>query len=150
MSLWSGIMTECKLFLQGGMISRRIFLKSLTALLGGFSLPAIAYTKPDQERWKTLQTSSIAGFQYYQGETLWPQLATGQFVTLVRETNNRYDDRAVRIDWQDHKLGYIPRMDNAAVSQLIDRGEKVSALIVGLKKSNNPWDRVEVEVRWFI
>ncbi|MDP1787534.1 MAG: HIRAN domain-containing protein [Nitrosomonas sp.] len=129
------------------MMSRRVFLKSLTALLGGFSLPAIAYTKPDPA-WKTLQISPVAGFQYYQGETLWPQLATGQFVTLVRETDNPYDDRAVRIEWQGHQLGYIPRMDNAAISQLIDRGEKVSALIVGLKKSNNPWDRVEVEIKW--
>lgn len=129
-------------------MSRRVFLKSLTALLGGFSLPAIASTKPDQVKWKTLQISPVAGFQYYQGETLWPQLAAGQFVTLVRETNNRYDDRAVRIDWQGHQLGYIPRMDNAAISQLIDRGEKVSALIVGLRKSNNAWDRVMVEVQW--
>jgi hypothetical protein len=41
-------------------------------------------------------------------------------------------------------------MDNAAVSQLLDHGEEISALIVGLKKGNNPWDRVEVEVRWRI
>ena len=131
-------------------MSRRVFLKSLTALLGGLSLPVIAHTKPDQVRWKTLQISPVAGFQYYQGETLWPQLDIGQFLTLVRETNNPHDERAIRIDWQGHQLGYLPRMDNAATSQLIDRGEKLSALIVGLKKSNNAWDRVEVEVRWFI
>ena len=128
-------------------MSRRVFLKSLTALLGGYSLPAIAYTRPDPA-WKTLQISPVAGFQYYQGETLWPQLAIGQFLTLARETNNPYDDRAIRIDWQGHQLGYLPRMDNAAVSQLIDRREKLSALIVGLKKSNNSWDRVEVEIKW--
>ncbi len=40
------------------------------------------------------------------------------------------------------KLGYIPAKDNAAVSQLLDREEKLSALIVGLKKSNNLWKRV--------
>ena len=129
-------------------MSRRIFLKSLASLLGGFALPAIAYAKPGQVRWKTLQISPVAGFQYYQGESLWPQLATGQFVDLIREASNPHDDRAVRIDWQGHQFGYIPRMDNAAISQLIDRGEKVSALIVGLKKSNNPWDRVIVEVQW--
>jgi len=129
-------------------MSRRVFLKSLTALLGGFSLPVIAHTRLDQVRWKTLQISPVAGFQYYQGETLWPQLDAGQSVTLVRETDNPYDERAVRIDWQGHKLGYIPRMDNAAVSQLLDRGETISAWIVGLKKSNNPWDRIMVEVQW--
>ena len=30
------------------------------------------------------------------------------------------------------------------------RGETLSALITGLKKSHNPWERIEVEVRWFI
>lgn len=129
-------------------MSRRIFLKSLASLLGGLALPAITYAKPEQVRWKTLQISPVAGFQYYQGESLWPQLGAGQFVDLIREASNPHDNRAVRIDWQGHQLGYIPRMDNAAISQLIDRGEKVSALIIGLKKSNNPWDRVMVEVQW--
>lgn len=90
----------------------------------------------------------MTGFQHYQGELLWPQLDIGQFLTLIRETGNSYDKRAVRIDWQGHQLGYLPRMDNAAVSQLIDRGERLSALITGLKNSDNPWERIEVEVRW--
>ena len=130
-------------------MSRRVFLQSLTALLGGLALPALTQVKPAAKPWKALQISPIAGFQYHQGETLWPQLATGQSVTLIREPGNRFDQRAVRIDWQGEKLGYIPARDNAAVSQLLDRGEKLSALIVGLKKSHNPWERIEVEVRWW-
>lgn len=129
-------------------MSRRIFLKSITALIGGFSLPAMTHAKPDRMKWKTLQISPVAGFQYYQGELLWPQLDIGQFLTPIREPHNSYDKRAIRIDWQGHQLGYLPRMDNAAVSQLLDRGEKISALIVGLKKGNNPWDRIMVEVQW--
>ncbi len=129
-------------------MSRRVFLQSLTALLGGFALPALTQANPATKPWKTLQISPIAGFQYHQGEVLWPQLATGQSVTLIREPGNRFDQRAVRIDWQGEKLGYIPARDNAAVSQLLDRGEKLSALIVGLKKSDNPWERIAVEVRW--
>lgn len=129
-------------------MSRRLFLKSLTTLISGFTLPAIAHTKPAQTAWKILQVSPLAGFQYYHGETLWPQFFVGQPLTLVREADNPYDERAVSISWQGHKLGYIPRMDNAAISQLLDRDEKMSALIVGLKKSNNPWDRIMVEVKW--
>lgn len=129
-------------------MSRRVFLRSFTALLGGFALPALPQAKPSGKQWKTLQISPVAGFQYHQGETLWLQLATGQSVTLIREPANRFDQRAVRIDWQGEKLGYIPAKDNAAISQLLDRGEKLSALIVGLKKSDNPWERIEVEVKW--
>jgi len=68
----------------------------------------------------------------------------------MREADNRFDDRAVRVDWQGHKLGYIPRMDNAAVAQLLDRGETLEAAIAGLENSSNPWDRVRVEVKWLM
>lgn len=129
-------------------MSRRAFLKSLTALVGSLALPAIASANSRSGTWKTLQTSPLAGFQYHHGEALWPQLAVEQPLQLVRETNNNYDDRAVRVDWQGYKLGYIPKLDNAAVSQLLDRGEMLEVVIAGLQNSANPWDRVMVEVRW--
>ncbi|HEY3326815.1 MAG TPA: HIRAN domain-containing protein [Novimethylophilus sp.] len=118
----------------------------MTALAGGIALPGAAHAS--RETWKTLQTSPVAGFQYHHGDALWPQLAVGQPITLTREADNPYDERAVRVEWQSFKLGYIPRLDNAAISQLLDRGETLDALIVGLENSSNSWDRVKVEVRW--
>lgn len=129
-------------------MSRRAFLQSLTALVGGFVMTGAAHAS--RESWKTLQASPVAGFQYHHGETLWPQLAVGQPLQLVREADNRHDERAVRVEWQGHKLGYIPRLDNAAVSQLLDRGERLEAVIAWLAESSNPWDRVEVEMRWWV
>lgn len=129
-------------------MSRRAFLKSFTALVGGFALPALAHAKPTIAARKILQHSQLAGFQYHQGEVLWPQLAIGQPLQLVREADNRHDDRAVRVEWQEQKLGYIPRLDNAAVSQLLDRGERLEAVIAWLNESRSPWERVGVEVRW--
>ncbi len=132
-------------------MSRRAFLKSLTALVGGLALPAIARARPSLGASKILQISPLAGFPYHHGEALGlhhiarPEPVEGQ---LVREADNPYDDRAVRVEWQGHKLGYIPRLDNAAVSQLLDRGEMLEATITGLENSNNPWDRVKVEVKW--
>lgn len=85
-------------------MSRRVFLQSLVALLGGVALSAMAQTKtnslfkPPDADWKILQVLPVAEFQYYQGEALWPQLATGQPIPLIRETGNPYDKRAVRID----------------------------------------------------
>ncbi len=135
-------------------MSRRAFLQSLTALLGRLALPAVTQTKPDLQlkpatkQWKTLQTSPIAGLQYYHGEALWPQLEAGQMLTLIRESGNPYDNRAVRIDWRGKQLGYIPAIDNAAISQLMDRGERLEAVVVELNQSRKPWERMEVEVRW--
>jgi len=129
-------------------MSRRAFLKSLTALVGGFALPAIAHAKPILSTSKTLQRSPVAEFQHHQGEALWQQFAIGQPLQLVREPINRHDNRAVRVEWQGRKLGYIPRLDNAAVSQLMDRGERLNAAIAWLNERRNPWERVGVEVRW--
>ncbi|PIQ09929.1 MAG: HIRAN protein [Hydrogenophilales bacterium CG_4_9_14_3_um_filter_59_35] len=129
-------------------MSRRAFLNSLTGLIGCFALPAATQASIRSGTWKTLQTSPLAGFQYHSGETLWSQLATGQRLTLTREADNRFDDRAVRVDWQGRKLGYIPRMDNAAIAQLLDRGETLEAAIAWLESGNNSCNRVRVEVRW--
>ena len=129
---------------------RRTFLQSFTALVSGFALPVIAHAKPSLSASRALQRSPLAGFQYHNGEALWPQLAVGQVLQLVREADNRYDGRAVRVEWQGHKLGYIPRLDNAAVSQLLDRGEPLEAVIVQLAESNNPWGRVGMEVKWLL
>lgn len=102
------------------------------------------------ETWKTLQTSPVAGFQYHDGEALWPLLAVGQPIMLIREADTRFDPRAVRVDWLGQKLGYLPRLDNAAVSQSLDRGETLEAVIVALENSSNPWGKVRVEVRWWM
>lgn len=99
---------------------------------------------------KTLQTSSVAGFQYHSVEALWPQFDIGQPITLTCEADNSYDPRALRGDWQGQKLGYLPRLDNAAVSQLLDRGESLEAVIVALENSSNPWGKVRVDVRWWV
>ena len=93
-----------------------------------------------------LQDSPLAGFQYHAGKTLWPQLKVGDALTLVREPDNRYDARAVRVDWQGHKLGYVPRRENADVARLMDGGQRLEARIVRLAEGRDPWSRVRFEI----
>ncbi|MCO6440889.1 MAG: HIRAN domain-containing protein [Nitrococcus mobilis] len=45
----------------------------------------------------------------------------------VREPANPHDPKAVRIDWHNQKLGYVPRDENTAISQMLDRGERLGA-----------------------
>jgi len=126
------------------MMLRRQFFRSLIALAG--LLPGGGIARPVQTRAILLQTSPVAGFQYHAGETLWPLLHEGQALDLVREPHNPYDKKAIRVDWNGSKLGYVPRLENHAVAQLLDRGEKLSARIVALKNSRNPWKRARFEV----
>ena len=70
----------------------------------------------------------------------------GACLHLVREPDNAYDPRAVRVEWQGQKLGYVPRMDNAAASHLLDAGHVLQAEVVTLRESDNPWSRVEFAI----
>ena len=122
-------------------MNRRLFIERIAALIGlGAAIPQ---AQAASSRRIELQRSPVAGFQYHKGESIWASLQEGEGVTLVREPDNAFDSRAVRVDWRDHKLGYVPRIDNAAVSHLLDTGHAVSAEIVVLRESNNPWDRIE-------
>ncbi|MFZ5557552.1 MAG: HIRAN domain-containing protein [Pseudomonadota bacterium] len=93
-----------------------------------------------------LQTSPVAGFQYHDGEFAWPFLRPGDRLALIREPENRHDGRAVRIEWEGLKLGYLPRHENHAVAQLLDRDEQLHARILALRESSDPWERVQVAV----
>lgn len=93
-----------------------------------------------------VQSSPLAGSQYYGSDTLWPAMAVGDPLTLQREPDNPHDPRAVRVEWHKAKLGYLPRAENAAVAAALDRGEVLEARISRLTRHKNPWRRVEVQV----
>ena len=97
-------------------MQRRHFIGLIGSLLPGAAIGARG--EPETAA-IPIQESPIAGFQYHQGEALWAQLAIGQQLTLSREPDNRYDRRAVRVDWRGHKLGYLPRAENVAVAQML-------------------------------
>ncbi|HEY0663256.1 MAG TPA: HIRAN domain-containing protein [Thiobacillaceae bacterium] len=93
-----------------------------------------------------LQDSPLAGFQYHAGRALWPQMRVGDELTLVREPDNPYDARAVRVEWRGHKIGYVPRRENADVARLMDAGQRLAARIARLTEGRDPWSRVRFEI----
>jgi len=125
--------------------SRRAFLQGLFLLCAALAFPAWSQ-QPRVELRMLLQSSPLAGFQYHEGGALWPRMKVGDALTLNREAQNTHDRNAVRVEWQGHMLGYVPRADNAAVARLLDRGNRLEARIVRLQESRNPWERVLFEV----
>lgn len=93
-----------------------------------------------------LQDSPLAGFQYHAGKSLWPQMRVGDALTLVREPDNPHDARAVRVEWQGQKIGYVPRRENADVARLLDHGHVLEARIARLAEVRDPWSRVRFEI----
>lgn len=93
-----------------------------------------------------VQSSPLAGFRYYDATALWDEMKVGDALTLVREPDNPHDANAVGVEWRGHKLGYVPRRENADVARQIDRGINVKARISRLQTSRSPSKRIEFEV----
>ena len=77
---------------------RRQVIQSLLQIAGLIpSVPLAARQTPP--RMILIHASPVAGFQYHHGEEAWDRLRAGQALDLIREWNNPYVDKAVRVDW---------------------------------------------------
>ena len=117
---------------------------SLFVLCAAFACVALQAAQPATRI--LVQSSPVAGFQFHEGKQVWDQLKVGDALTLVREPANPHDTRAVRVEWNGHMLGYVPRAENDAVARQLDRGNKLEARIVRLTRHRDPWKRIEFEV----
>ncbi len=93
-----------------------------------------------------VQSSPLAGSQFYAVSQVWSEIRLGDRLTLTREPENRYDRNAIRVDWNGQQIGYIPRAENRAVARALDTGEKLEARVSKLRDDPDPWRRVELEV----
>ena len=93
-----------------------------------------------------VQSSPLAGSQYYGAKRLRSEIRVGDRLTLTREADNRHDRNAVRVDWNGEKLGYVPRAENRAVAQALDAGQTLEARVACLRDAPDPWQRVLLDV----
>jgi len=110
------------------------------------SLLVLSFAAQAQAIKLLVQSSPLAGAQYYAADALWARLQVGDELALIREPDNAHDARAVRVEWQGMKLGYLPRAENAAVAAAMDRGDPVEGRIAALVRDRNPWKRVRIDV----
>ena len=93
-----------------------------------------------------VQSSPLAGFKYHQAPEVWQTMRVGDPLRLEREPDNMHDARAISVQWQGHKLGYVPRAQNAALAWAMDRGESLDARVSRLQPHRDPRKRIEFEV----
>jgi len=126
-------------------MDRRSFIKGM---LGTVFLPflprGLPAEKEQHEVW--LQRSTVAGFQYYDGNQIWESLEAGELLGLSREPNNPHDNQAVEVFWHGHKLGYIPRYENGRINELLEHEAPLRVKIAKLDESRNSWKRVEFDI----
>ena len=114
------------------------------ALLAGLS---VLGDRPAAQQVRILvQSSPLAGFNYHQAPEVWQGTRIGDALKLQREPDNVHDAGAISVQWRGHKLGYVPRAQNAALAWAMDRGESLDARVSRLQPHRNPRKRIEFEV----
>ena len=93
-----------------------------------------------------VQATLTAGLRHHEAKAVWDEMSEGDALVLVREPANEHDANAVRVDWRDHVLGYLPRADNADVARQLDRGQPLRARIARLTRYRNHHRKLEIEI----
>lgn len=93
-----------------------------------------------------VQSSNLAGFRYHAAAEVFSDLRVGDPLELAREPDNPHDRNAVSLSWRGHKLGYVPRRDNATLAWSLDRGDRLRARISRVIAHPNPARRIEFEI----
>ncbi|WKZ18197.1 MAG: HIRAN domain-containing protein [Candidatus Jettenia sp. CY-1] len=93
-----------------------------------------------------LNKFTVAGFQYYHGKNIIHQLKDGDCLLLQAEPQNVYDEFAVGIFYEGHKLGYVPKSDNKHISRLLQQGAKLYCEVFEVSPESEPWRMLKVQV----
>lgn len=89
----------------------------------------------------------MAGFRYYNGPQLIDKMEIGDTIKLVREPNNKYDNKAIALYFQNNKIGFIPQMDNQVISNMMDANMMLlNAEISYVNPKKDSWEQLEIIV----
>jgi hypothetical protein len=132
-------------------MKRRNVLKSLIAAPAALLFPWTFKARTAYKAKKImLLDSAVAGFQHYNGDDIWGRMKTGDHLHLVREPKNPFDYDAVEVYRGRDKLGYLPRAQNAAIAQMMDRGMMIKSKIQRLSKNNVAREKVGISVEMIV
>lgn len=127
-------------------MNRSDFLKSLTTGIAAFATGGLKALTPEEPRWLLLGEMPVAGYRYYKGKKLEYLMEPGKELSLKREPENKYDEAAIAVYFNEIKIGYLPQAENATIALLMDQQVNVTATITDFDPDAGPWERVWMEV----
>jgi hypothetical protein len=123
---------------------RKSFIQHL-ATLGAFGFLPLSAFKHYQKYY--LLQCFVAGFRFYKGLELLNEMKEGDQLELVREPDNEYDNSAIALHWNNHKIGFLPAGENELLSRLLDaKALELTAEITHLNKAVKPWENLCVAI----
>lgn len=87
----------------------------------------------------------VAGTSYRNLQKIEPELLNKVKLELIREGKNEHDEFAIALQFNNQKVGYIPRDKNEVIARLMDVGKGFFATIEAKEWENN-WLKIEIKV----
>ena len=116
------------------------------AIFGGLGAALMGRHGEAKDRAILIQDSPIAGFQFYGGNSVLPLLRVGEELSLVRDPRNEHDSDAVAVYFKNDKLGFVPRVENRAIAQMLDDGESLKCEVSELLAETDPIQPVRIRI----
>lgn len=125
-------------------MNRSEFLRNV---FGGIALSFVPKLEAKLVKKQKLLQCFVAGFRYYNGPQLINKMEIGDTIKLVREPNNKYDNKAIALYFQNNKIGFIPQMDNQVISNMMDVNMMLlNAEISYVNPKKDSWEQLEIIV----
>lgn len=113
-------------------MDRSTFIKIIGAGAGSFLLSGIDLKaeslKYDLRKVK-IYDNYVRGVNFRKDEYLAVKLKINDELELVRETDNKYDQFAIKVMKNDKFLGYIAAYENVTLAMLMDQGVRLEASV---------------------
>ena len=127
-------------------MNRLNFIKRLTAAFLSLFIPKSTLAN-NQKRRYFLTKFYIAGFYYYEGDSVVQKLKLGEELIIVQEPSNPFDRRALEIYTKENvKLGYVPRYENPIPSRLLRQNVKIIGIVDKINLGESDWRKVRVSL----
>lgn len=125
-------------------MNRGEFLRNM---FGGIALSFVPKLEAKAIKQQKLLQCFVAGFSYYNGPQLINKMEIGDTIKLVREPNNKYDNKAIALHYNNHKIGFVPRIDNEVLSNIMDTNTLIlEAEISYVNAKKSTWEQVEIVI----
>ncbi|HPI38303.1 MAG TPA: HIRAN domain-containing protein [Ignavibacteriaceae bacterium] len=127
-------------------MNRLSFLKRISTGFFALFIPQNAKGDVNKKRY-FLTKFYVAGFYYYDGETVVNKLKVGDELLIVQEPTNPYDRRALEIFTTNNiKLGYVPRNENPIPSRLLRQNVTIIGTVDKINPDEEDWKKVRINL----
>lgn len=100
---------------------------------------------PETKPTELLASFFVAGVQFHELRNVASQIKDGMNLQLVAEPTNKYDSNAVRIEFENTMLGYVPKKFSSMIAGIMTV-EPVTCIVKTINMSKKTYEQLFVEL----